>query len=146
MNNEELFSIWAPDASVWSPWVKPVLFACMESALPMAADAPPELDVSWAPDASERCALVLDLPGADAVFLAMALAGNGYRPVPLFNALPTPAGSRVLDPATGRPVAAVNVLPILSALRDKASELAGLTIPSDAPPVFMLDANRRGEK
>ena len=145
MNREELFLIWAPEASVWSPWVKPVLFACMESALPIAAAAPPELDVSWAPAGTERVALVLDLPGADTVFLALALAGNGYRPVPLFNALPTPAGGRVLNPSTGRPVAAVNVLPILSALRDKGGELARMMIPADAPPVFMLDANRRGD-
>jgi hypothetical protein len=146
MNKEELFSVWAPDASVWSPWVKPVLFAHIEPAPPIAPDALPEPEVSWAPAASERYALVLDLPGVDGVFIAMAMAEIGYRPVPLFNALPSPAGTRILDPATGRAIAAVNVLPILSALRDKTSALADMKLPADAPPVFILDANRRGDR
>jgi hypothetical protein len=90
-------------------------------------------------------ALVLDLPGAQGVLVGVALAARGYRPVPLYNAVPLPFGQRFLDPLTGRVVAAVDVLPILSALRKGAQELAQLNLPSDAPPAFLLDANRRGD-
>lgn len=143
--NTEIFSLWAPEDSPWSVWVKPVLFAHLGSAvsrLPLAETAG---DVSWAPPASARVAIVLDLPGAQGALIGIALASRGYRPVPLYNALPVPFGQRMLDPATGKSVVAVDVFPILSALRKGAEELAQIQLPSDAPPVFLLDANRRGE-
>ena len=37
--------------------------------------------------------LVLDLPGHSGVTAALVLAAGGYRPVPLYNALPGPAVS-----------------------------------------------------
>jgi hypothetical protein len=87
---------------------------------------------------------VLDLPGADGVILGLTLARQGYRPVPLYNAVPLPFHELPVDPITGRTVAAVNVLPILNALRIGAERLAELRIPLDAPPVFLLDSDRRG--
>jgi len=65
--------------------------------------------------------------------------------VPLYNALPLPFGEPVVDPLSGRSVAAVNVLPILEALRKGADQLASINLPVDAPPAFILDANRLGE-
>jgi hypothetical protein len=145
MNKEEIFSIWAPDLSLWSRWTKPVLFAYLDSPsaqIPIAAGVD---DVSWSPPPEDNVALVLDLPGAEAVLTGIALAGLGYRPVPLYNALPLPFGEAAIDPISGRPVAAVNVLPILTALRWGAEQLAPLNLPFDAPPVFLLDANRGGD-
>lgn len=142
MNNEEIFSIWAPDKSLWSPWVKPVLFAYLGSAqMPLTEAA---VDASWLPSLGEKVALVLDLPGAEGILAGIALAGRGYRPVPLYNAVPLPFGEPAIDPETGRPVAAVNVLPILNALKGGAEQLARLNLPSDAPPAFLLDADRQG--
>src|SRR5215475_15934401 len=144
MNKEEIFSIWAPENSIWSRWAKPVLFAHLNSALSHIQVTSAPTDVSWSPPPDERVAIVLDLPGADGVLVGLALAGRGYRPVPLYNALPLPFGESLLSPATCSRVAAVDVLPIISALRTGAKLLAQLTLPSDAPPVFLLDANRRG--
>jgi hypothetical protein len=62
-----------------------------------------------------------------------------------FLAIPLPGGQAMLDPLTNRPVAAVNVLPVISALRQGAEGLAGLQMPSAAPPAFLLDANRQGD-
>jgi hypothetical protein len=64
------------------------------------------------------------------------LAGRGYRPVPLYNAIPLPSGDKSL--------AAVDVWPILAALKESADKPALLHLPSDAPPAFLLDARRRG--
>lgn len=146
MNKEEIFSIWAPENSVWSRWAKPVLFAHLNSALSHIQVTSAPGDVSWSSPPDARVAIVLDLPGADGVLTGLALAGKGFRPVPLYNALPLPFGESLLSPATCSRVAAVDVLPIISALRTGAKLLGQLTLPSDAPPAFLLDANRKGTR
>ncbi len=145
MNKEEIFSVWAPDDSPWSPWAKPVLFAHTQlSNTPFSEAAP---DVSWSPPPGAKVALVLDLPGSLGVLTGLALASRGYRPVPLYNAVPLPHGQPIQDPLlTRNAVAAVNVLPILAALKGSAEKLAELKLPSDAPPAFLLDANRCGDR
>jgi len=144
MTNEEIFAEWSPDDSVWATWVKPVLFAHMDAATLVPANTGTAYEASWAPSIEERTAMVLDLPKDEGVRLGIALAGRGYRPVPLYNALPLPFGVPVFDSASQRPVAAVDVVPIVSALRRGADQLALLKIPREAPPVFLLDANRQG--
>jgi hypothetical protein len=145
MNKEQIFSIWAPEDSPWSRWAKPVLFAYLDSPLSHAASRGTPRDVSWCPSPADNVALVLDLPGEEGVLMGVALATQGYRPVPLYNAVPLPFDEAPIDVSTGRSVAAVDVLPIMSALRNGAEELARLNLPTDAPPAFLLDANRRGD-
>jgi hypothetical protein len=144
MNKEEIFSIWAPDDSPWSRWAKPVLFAHLGSEASHIPATEVGNYVNWAPPPGENTALVLDLPGAEGVLTGVALAGRGYQPVPLYNAVPLPSGELLLDPLASKTVAAVDVLPILGALRDGAEQLAQLKLPLDAPPAFLLDANRHG--
>jgi hypothetical protein len=115
----------------------------MDSAALVPANAG-AYEVGWVPAIEERTALVLDLPKDEGVWLGIALAGQGYRPVPLYNALPLPFGAPAIDPASQRPVAAVDVVPIVRALRRGADQLVSLKIPHAAPPVFLLDANRQG--
>src|SRR5436190_11211390 len=91
MTKEELFEIWAPPNGRWSPWVKPVLFACMDGEPALAAGASVGFDTSGIPPVQNNAALVLDLPGAEGVWAGMAAASQGYRPVPLYNAVPGPA-------------------------------------------------------
>ena len=128
MNKDEAFSIWAPADSPWSPWAKPVLFAHLD----LAEDAVPDAsnDLSWSLPAGGENAIVLNLPGAEGVQTALALASLGYRPVPLYNAVPI------------RSKGAVDVLPIVTALKAHAEALRQVDLPPNAPPVFMLDANR----
>jgi hypothetical protein len=144
MTKEEIFSIWAPDNSLWSRWTKPVLFAHIDSPISHVpvAEAPP--DVNWSPSPDQKTAFVLDLPGALGVLTGLALATRGYRPVPLYNAVPLPFDQPLNDPITGDPSVAVNVWPILAALRHGADELSHIDLPLDAPPAFLLDANRHG--
>lgn len=144
MTNEEIFAAWSPHESLWATWVKPVLFAHLDGATIIPANTGTAYEVGWAPSIEERTALVLDLPKDEGVWLGIALAGRGYRPVPLYNALPLPFGVPAFDPASQRSVAAVDVGPIVSALRQAADQLALLNIAPEAPPVFLLDANRQG--
>lgn len=145
MNKDEIYTAWATDTSIWSPWTKPVLFAHLD-AEGSASELPAEpSNLSWCPQVENKVAVVVDLPGAESVLLGIALAERGYRPVPLFNAIPLPSGQPVLDPFTRRNVAAVDVLPTISALRQGAERLASLSIAADGPPAFLLDDNRQGD-
>jgi len=81
------------------------LFAHLDSALAHIPGAEVAGDVSWSPPPDGNAALVLDMPGSEGVLAGVALASRGYRPVPLYNALPLPFGERLFDPLTGRAVA-----------------------------------------
>ena len=133
MNKEYLFECWARSTSIWSDWAKPVLFAHWDQSVPPIVPAPSIPDASWAPPADGSTAIIVDLPGAFGVGMGLALALRGYQPVPLYNASPAPIGSR----------AVVDVQAILDALVIAAPQVAQVRLPADAPPVFLLDANRR---
>jgi len=146
MTESEVFEIWAPTASPWSPWVKPVLFAHFDRAAKAMAENPtlaaslPAIPLAhWAPPADGRTALVLDLPGSSGVGMGMAMAHLGYRPIALYNAIPTPTSSSISTVAD----ALVDVLPIVAALMTATKELAATSLPPDAPPAFLLDSSRR---
>lgn len=142
MLKEYIFDIWAPEDARWSKWVKPVLFACMDSPLSCWLDPVEKIDLSWAPAAADNVALVLDLPGASGVEAGLDLAELGYRPVPLYNAIPMP----FVIPEYGLlpPRAAVEVNPIVAALWRGRERLEQRVLPADAPPAFLLDWNRSG--
>jgi len=144
MTKEQIFSAWAPDASVWSRWAKPVTFAHLDLSRPPIALPEMAVNVDWAPAQVERVALVIDLPGAESMTLASALAECGYQPVPLFNALPLPTETQA-DDAVYTNVAAVDMFPIIDGLRLRAERLQLLSIAVDAPPAFLLDARRQGD-
>lgn len=128
---------WAPSDSVWSDWVKPVLFASMHEDY--SDIEPSEIDEEWAKIAGlvreagpEPFAIVVDLPREYGVELGVALAAVGYRPVPLYNAVPHMGGL-------------VSLFSIMKALVSGSSLLSDLS-PS-APPAFLLDSLRlRGER
>jgi hypothetical protein len=134
MTGEALFEIWAPAESIWSPWAKPVLFAQIsaQDGLPPGVDFEPRVG-TWVPPLSGGAAIVIDLPGRESVTMALALAARGYRAVPLYNGC---AG----------PMEVVNTAGIEDALVRGAAALPGLGVPPNAPPAFMLDADRmRGQ-
>lgn len=134
MNGRDLFDIWAPRGAPWSPWAKPVLFA----ALDQIVDAVPPIsaltdeEAGWLRPFGRHTAFVLDLPGLESMKLGLQMTARGFRPVPLFNA------------AYGRN-AVVPVLDIVRALRRGGEVLSQVSLPPDASPAFLLDANRRHE-
>lgn len=131
MNGSELFNIWAPADSTWSRWAKPVLFAELDAVLPPPALIDwPRIDIQM----DEGTAIVIDLPGEESVRTGIALAQDGYRPVPLFNS----ASGNLLVTTT------VNVGPAQSMLVAGASKLLQANLPPHAPPAFLLDSNRAG--
>ncbi len=133
MNKQDIFDAWAPAASIWSPWVKPVLFSQLDT---LAVDSPQQpqtmFDLDWVKDLGQEFALVIDLPGAKVVQWAISLASLGYRGVPLFNSCPAPDGQSAL----------IDVRSIMTALLNAAPALLTAQLRPDAQPAFLLDANR----
>ncbi|MDB6111534.1 MAG: hypothetical protein JWR69_3284, partial [Pedosphaera sp.] len=62
MNKEDIYKVWAPADGVWSPWVKPVLFACMPETPPARFSGTFSGETSsWLPPVESKVALVVDL-------------------------------------------------------------------------------------
>jgi hypothetical protein len=141
---EQLFEIWAPQSARWSRWAKPVLFAhaggVPQPSPPVGIEPPPQpFDASRLPPADGAALIVVDLPGAAGIDAGVALAEAGYRPVPLYNAVPWPAGRAGL--AAGAVV--VDMSAVMAALHRATPRLRELRLRDDAPPAFLLDARRR---
>ena len=132
MTAEECFATWAPDRVVWSEWAKPVAFVHIGGVL--LPDAGTVAQTASAPviplTVTSQSAVVVDLPGADAVAAGVALAERGFRPVPLFN-------------GTAGPSPVIDVQPIARALVHGAERLRQLDMPDTAAPAFLIDARRR---
>ena len=126
-----MYDAWSPDEGAWSDWVKPVLFGFMD---PEMAPEPRE-SRDWelnrellAPLGDlGKVAAIVDLPGESGVELGLQLGAFGFRPVPLYNAIP----------AAGAFVALEGVV---LALVDGAEAVR--TLPLLASPAFLLDALR----
>jgi hypothetical protein len=130
MYPQEVFGIWAPQESIWSRWAKPVLLISQQDDTYVPDLEEKIQNVAAWPAAFGDTALIVNLPGAEAVIAGLALARRGFRPVPLFNATPGPGA--YLDTA-----------PITAALTSGASLLQEVTLPPGAPPAFLIDFDRK---
>jgi len=161
---EQLYDIWAPPESVWSPWVPPPLFH--QVIVPkggQAAPPPEERPVDWYD--GTRVAAVLDLPGSLSIRYGMRLARSGFRPVPMFNSVPSPTPFRPAglsateeeqmlfmtpDPfaTTSSPLFSSSTFvtlemgPLAAAFEASTSIVKELYLPPNAPPAFLLDERR----
>jgi hypothetical protein len=131
---QDIYNVWAHPAGPWSGWVKPVLFAHLsehrsETGIETMKKLVNDTDVSWAPSKNKNTAIVIDLPGANSLRIALALASRGYQPIPLYNCAPDPRGI-------------IDLQAVMSLLANGHKFLEELPAPADAPPAFILD-NRR---
>ena len=106
MSVDAIYQAWAPDDAAWSTWVKPASFAftgsiaAADKAEDSTADSGTRLDLSVAsrlPPPDGKTAIVIDLPGEESVWFGLALAEAGYRPIPLYNAVPGPTRAQALQ-------------------------------------------------
>jgi hypothetical protein len=133
MTSEKVFDIWAPREGIWSAWVKPVAFANMTRVSDTAVAERPQQAALPLQAADQTTMLVIDMPGSNGVWMGLAAAEKGYRPIPLYNAVPGP----------GAGISLVDVRPIFRTMAEVAPLLAGMNLRDDAPPAFLLDRNRR---
>ena len=90
MLRDAIFQIWAPRESVWSPWVKPVLFSHIDSE--STGEQLGTVDTRWAEPPDGFTAMVLDIPGPTGIAMGIELVKLGYRLIPLYNACPEGSG------------------------------------------------------
>jgi len=139
MTRDRIYDAWRPPESPWSRWVKPVLFSFLrDTDLTTAALSTPDWQVPLAPDT----AIVVDLPGADGVMVGLALSRRGYVPIPVYNA--SPFITSITDPPWPAAFSVVDMIPLMKALCAAAEVLAAAQFSPSAPPVFLIDSNRRG--
>lgn len=133
ISGQECFAVWAPDNVFWSQWAKPVVFASAPALPTDPEPVLPVLDHPALPRTFDPAAVVVDLPGPQAVLVGLALAERGFQPVPLFN-------------GTSGPNPVVAVEPIERALGTGTNVLRRLTIAPDARPAFLLDSDRHNQR
>jgi hypothetical protein len=140
-SGREVFDVWAPEESIWSPWVSPVMFAqisCAEHLVPTSAERP---SVIWYEEQADReTAIVLDLPGSDAIHSALGLATLGYRPVPVINASPGPIRLQLTPAAPS--VVTLDMEAIVRSVCMGTSIVSETPLAPEAAPVFILDSRR----
>lgn len=137
MSPSELFDIWAPPATTWSRWAKPILFAELGGVQPvdLALDPLPKLDLP----VENGLGFVIDLPGSLSAKVGLSLLSSGIRPVPLYNGN---RGPQTLDIRAG---AVIDNDPIVVWLLAGARMMSETSLAFDAPPAFLLDARRKAE-
>ena len=126
-----------PPGGVWSPWAKPALFAFLPRPLPEPPPGP--FPTARHSPARRTAGAGRGATGAVGRDGGLALAEIGYRPVPLFNACPPPWDASGI----GLAPAVVDVDAILAALVRGAERLRMLALAVDAPPAFLVDADRQ---
>jgi len=138
MTNREAFEIWASKNSKWTSWVKPAPFVMsggggannknpdhyINSDLPV---------IMYLDELKKDTAVFLDLPDYYSINEGLALAKIGWRPIPLFNGTNEQTGAMALVDNHG----------IEKALLWGAEILKSMDFDMEAPPVFLLDSNRR---
>jgi hypothetical protein len=143
LSGRELYAIWAPPDSIWSPWVAPAFFAqvaCDESGLCAAELATP---MEWFERKTDSAsAIVIDLPGTESFSLAMQLGGIGYRTVSLINA--SPARLIGFSGKESPPSVTLDMNAMVREVCTSVNIMRNHVLPPNAPPAFVLDANRCG--
>jgi hypothetical protein len=149
---EELYCIWAPEESVWSQWVLPVPFAQLACPSSLPTPTGPVFNLDWLPlENALDLAVVVDLPGGDAIDYGLALLEKGFRPVPVIDGSPGPDRHAIfpLEPSFSaaenyKSASFVDMRGLLLALCQGAERLQRNDLAPAAPPAFLLDSKRMG--
>jgi hypothetical protein len=144
MTGEELFARWAPQDSFWSDWVAPTLFAHISCPDGLTQNKSPLPELTPIAQLLDRnTALILDLPGAEAIWWAVALLSAGYRPVLRLNTAPGHEELHVVESTRSSfPTSALDLTDVIKAICLATPILEKAALSADAPPVFLLGSQR----
>lgn len=138
ISNKEIYKIWAPKESKWSPWVRPVPFIFIDNDIKSNEyeefDIPNILYLNNEESTFNNAAIIVDLPSNKSINEGIALASIGYIPVPIYNGTDEQIGSNSV----------VNNRVIELGLIWGAEKLMSLnkSLDKDASPAFLTDSNR----
>jgi hypothetical protein len=137
MDKKKIFMQWAPqEATQWTKFVKPALFVNAEATsheVIKEVKLPAEI-TNLSKEEMMEMMIIVDLPGKKGVEVGLAMAKEGFRPIPLYNG--------VHETKNGQLSPIVDNQSIINTLISGASTLSTTNLAPDAPPVFLLDAQR----
>lgn len=132
MNRLEMFKVWAPEESIWSPWAKPVIFANIkEVSRVKPALYTEEINFSY----QSNTIVILDLKDAKSINYGLAFAKIGYQVVPLYNSVSSKDKNVLIDLEN-----------LENHIFHATNELKTIKTRKDANPVFLLDSRRMDSK
>ncbi|MCR5187262.1 MAG: hypothetical protein K6D97_09195 [Clostridia bacterium] len=135
MIGEELYRIYAPPNAKWTEWVRPVPFVFIDRNAENVESASiffQKRNATHIFDYDSSTAIFVDLPEISSLELGVSLAEIGYRPIPIFNGVDEPEGSkRTTDNHT-----------VQKGLILAGKLLKNIEIKSDANPAFLVDTER----
>lgn len=133
MTVKDIYKIWAPAGKKWVDWVRPVPFVEMNSYSKMYNYSDFTIpSIGYVDRNCTDTAIIVDLPGMESVKEGLALAKEGFRPIPIYNGTAEQQGAR----------ATVDNQSAGIALALGAAELAKTSIKETALPAFLTDRNR----
>ena len=133
MTIKDIYKIWAPTGAEWTGWVRPVPFVALNECYNVYNHQEDIITgIGYVSDVCSDTAVIVDLPGIESVREGMALAKNGFRPIPIFNGTMPQSGSR----------ATVDNSSAAVGLALYANDLSKCELKEDAPPAFLTDTNR----
>lgn len=134
MTGKDVYKIWAPSASKWTQWVRPVPFIQIDSedfkVYKSGNFSIPK--INYINEIQNDTAIIVDLPEYYSINEGLALSKIGYRPIPVYNGTSETKGAR----------ATVDNHAVEAGLIWGAIELEKIELKNDAPPVFLVDSNR----
>lgn len=133
MTGKEVFNIWAPKESKWTQWVRPVPFIQIDKNLKKYQIADLIIPkVNYIKNIDNNTAIIVDLYGNDSIEEGIALAYQGFRPIPIYNGTIEQQGA----------MPTVDNSEIVEGLIQGAIKLKNIKIDDNANPAFLLDTNR----
>ena len=133
MTAKEIYQIWAPYGKKWVDWVRPVPFVQMNYYQKMYNYSDFVIPtIGYVKIEEKDVAYIVDLPGIESVKEGLALAKEGFRPIPIFNGTVEQPKSRATVDNQSAGVGLVLGV----------EELSRITIDDSALPVFLTDRNR----
>ena len=133
MTAKEIYQIWAPYGKKWVDWVRPVPFVQMNYYRKMYNYSDFVIPtVGYVNKGENNVAYIVDLPGIESVKEGLALAKEGFRPIPIFNGTAEQQKARA---TVDNQSAGVGL--ILG-----VEELSKITLDEALLPAFLTDRNR----
>lgn len=133
MIGKEIYKIWAPENSIWMPWVRPVPFVQMiESSKQKEYFNTTIPSIRYVNKAENNIAIIVDLPSYEGVCEGIGLAKLGFRPIPVYNGTNGQEGA----------LSNIDNNSLEHSLMWGAFELKKLSLDEAANPVFLMDSDR----
>lgn len=132
MDGKEIYKIYAPTDAKWTEWVRPVPFVAINTYDRKMLGDWKERKILFLKQYEQDTAIFVDLPGKESIEYGIALAGIGYRPIPIFNGVDEQQGAQ----------ATTDTYLVESGLISGSQRLKEMQLKKDANPAFLLDSSR----